>query len=109
MTKKIGDKKVSTVKSAGELGKVQSADTVSEVKSIKGAASVGGVESVTGISKRRPTRVMSLAERDHLFAMIQEEAEKIFAGGQLSDEQKKVVTSAVKMAVDSSLVEGEEE
>lgn len=109
MTKKIGDKKIGTVQSTHEAGKVQGMETVSGVTGIKATSGVGGVGGVDAISKRRPTRVMSAAEREQLFSMINEEAEKMFAGGHLSEEQKRVVTSAVKMAVDASIVDGEEE
>lgn len=106
MTDKIGDKKkIGSVQSTGEAGKVQGADTVTSVDKVKATASVGGVGGVGGISKRNPTRVMSAAERDQIFQMINEEAEKLFAN--MPEEKRKVVTEAVKMAVDSGIIDEE--
>lgn len=109
MTKKIGDKKIGGVESTREMTKVEGTEGVSGVEGVKKTSGVSGVGGVQGVSKRRPTRVMSFAEREQLFSMIQEEADKMFANANLSEEQRKVVTDAVKMAVDAGIVGDEDD
>lgn len=105
MNKKIGDKKIEGVQSSQQTEKVSGAETVTGVTGVKGAESISGVGAVGGVSKRRNTRVMSAAERTQLFQMINEEAEKLF--GEMPEEQKKVVTDAVKMAINTGIIEEE--
>jgi|GEM_PF-1557581 len=110
MTKKIGDKKIASIKST-DVKSTEAAD------SVKGTGSVGAVSAVKqtgGVSasaaatgstaKRRATVVMSYAEREQLFQMVTEEASKLFAGSKMSGEKQKIVADAVKMAIDSGLL-----
>lgn len=106
MTKKIGDKKIGSVQSTNEAARVKGAETVGNVEKVKGATAIGGIGSVGGISNRKPTKVMTLAEREQLFQMINEEADKLFKD--MPEDKRKIVSEAVKMAVDSGLVEEEE-
>lgn len=107
MPKKPDDKKVGGVGSRSTT--VRGTESVSEVTKVKATSGIGGVKGAGAIGKRRPTRVMSLAERQELFNLIDEEAEKMFASGALPAEKKQLVQQAVKMAVDSGLMEEEEE
>ncbi len=111
MTKKIGDKKVAPVK-AGDVKSTEAADQVTgsgevgAVGAVKGTGGVGSASAASGsTSKRRATTVMSFAEREQLFQMVTEEATKMFAGTQMSDEKQKLVAEAVKMAIDSGLLD----
>lgn len=103
-TKKIRGKK---------LGKVKTPEATDEVSGTKGAEGVSGVKNVGGVGRvgaagrvkgQRATRVMTKAERDKLFGMIQEEAEQLFG----NSPQREVVEQAVKMAIDASLVDEDE-
>lgn len=107
--KKIGDKKIGRVDLTRESGDVDKAGAVGSVTSIKGATGVGGVGKAGGVTKRKGTRVMSMAEREQLFAMINEEADKLFADGSPLAAQKDMLKQAVKMAVDSGLIDDEED
>lgn len=107
--KKIGDKKIGRVDLTKESSDVEKAGAVGGVTSIKGATGVGAVGKTGGISKRKGTRVMTLAEREQLFEMINEEADKLFADGSPLAAQKDMLKQAVKMAVDSGLIDEEEE
>ena len=80
MVKKIGDKKVSTIKSTTETSNVEKTAGVSKVREVAPASAVGGVGRAGAISgkKRRATRIMTLAEREELFKMISEEADQLF-------------------------------
>lgn len=123
MTKKIGDKKVTAVK-AGDVKSADSAEQVGATDLVKGSGqvkasgevgAVGAVKSTGGVSstsaasgstgKRRATTVMSFAEREQLFQMVKEEATKMFAGSGMSEEKQKMVAEAVKMAIDTGLLD----
>ena len=110
MTKKIGDKKVTSVKSSevketGGAEQIKESSTVGQVGKVQGATGVAGAGSVGAVGKRRATRVMSYAEREEYFRMVEEEAEKMFAGSGMTPEKQKLVAQAVKMAIDSGLTE----
>ena len=57
---------------------------------------------------RRPTRPMTPEEREHLFKLIHEEAEKLFGPNGLPQSQRDTVETAVKMAIEASIVEEED-
>ena len=115
MTKKGRDNKLGGVKSTtlttGVLGpdSIHSTESVSGVKSVAPASSVGGVQGAASIGKRRPTRAMTIEERQQLLAAINEEAEKMFSSGVLPASKKDVITQAVKMAVNAGLIEDQED
>jgi hypothetical protein len=109
MTKKIGDKKIGGVHGTTETSAVEGTDVVGSVGGVKAATGVGGVSGPGAVSKRRSTRTMTLAEREQLFQMINEEAEKLFGDSQMSPTQRNVVKNAVRMAVDAGIIEDEPE
>ena len=106
MVKKIGGKgpKIGSGTGAVEGSK--------EVKTSK----VGSSQQVQKTAKKAKTsggskagRKMTTADRDTLYTLINEEAEKMFGPDGLPEEQRKTVESAVKMAVDSSLLDESDE
>jgi hypothetical protein len=106
MVKKIGDKsKVKEVKSTTTAHEVEGAQAITGIEKVKATTGVEGVKGVGGVSKRRPTRTMTLAERQELMRMIGEEAEKMFKAGELPRGKQEVVTKAVQIAVDSGLID----
>lgn len=83
---------------------------------IEGSQKVGTVGQVasttakTGVARaRRPTRPMTAEEREHLFKLLNEEADKIFGADGLPESKRAQVEGAVKMALDASVVEIDEE
>src|SRR5690606_6082665 len=109
MGKKSDDGKVGAVKRTTSTTNVQGADEVGSVSGVKPTSAAGGVRGAGAVGKRRATRIMSSAEREHLFRLINEEADKLFADSTISEEKKQVLKSAVKMAVDAGIVTEEEE
>ncbi len=115
MTKKIGNKKLGGVKQASLTQGVQRTDAVNEAESVKGIKSVtatsgvGSVKGAGGIGKNRPTRIMTLEEREALLKTINEEADRLFDSGVLPKGKKEIITKAVKMAVDAGLLANEDE
>lgn len=104
MNDKKDDSKIGGVKSTKETKNVDAAKEVSDVDRIKGAASVGSVGGIDGASKRRPTRTMSLEEREELFKMVKEEAGNLFGKAGVPQEKQDLLEEAVKMAIDSGLL-----
>ncbi len=83
---------------------------------IEGTQKVGTVQQVdptsgkAGVARaRRPTRPMTAEEREHLFKLLNEEADKIFGKDGLPESSRAKVEGAVRMALDASVVEIEEE
>ena len=107
--KKIGDEKVTSVTAATGTKNVEGTQAVSGVSGVKAAGMVGAVRRTGGVGGARQTRSMSLAEREELFRMIDQEADKLFADSGIAAAKRKVVESAVKMAIDAGLLPGEEE
>ena len=64
-----------------------------------------GVEKSSGIT--RPTLSISMADREKLLKMVEEEAKKIFKSGNVSNVQQDTIKNAVKRTLDASLVEEE--
>ena len=89
-------------------GEVEKTKAVAEVERVKKAEAVGGVTEVGSVTKGKRTRKITMAERDELFRYISEEAEKLFGESGLPKDQHEIVADAVKMAVDSGLLEEEE-
>lgn len=102
---KGGDKKIGSVSSLSQTTKVKGAENVGGVEKVKATEAVGSIGSVGAVTGRKATRVMSAAERAQIFQMVQEEAEKLFPG--MSEDKRKVVADAVKMAIDSGIVDEE--
>lgn len=113
MGKGSGDGKIGGIKSAAvkptettkEVAQTESVSEVGEVSGVRATSAVGGTKGATGAGgRRRPTRTMTLEEREQLFKMVNEEAEKIFGQTGMSDSRKRSVTEAVKMAIDAGLM-----
>lgn len=105
MVDKIGGKKVSNVSSTKEAASVDRTSALSGVGEVAPTAGVGGVRGVGAVAgKRRATRVMSKEERDHLFKLIREEADRLVEEGALPESQREVVKGAVLMAVESGIL-----
>ncbi len=80
-----------------------------------GAAQVGTISDVKPAEKqiqaaraRRPTRPMTAAERDHLFQLVREEADKMFGQDGLPHSKRSTVEGAVRMAIDSAIIKEDE-
>lgn len=105
MSKKIDDKKVNSVKRTEPTKGVEKAEAISSVTPVKKTERIRGVGGVKGVRQRKSTRLMTSEEREELFRMINEEAEKLFPDGTISKDKREIIAGAVKMAIDSGLVE----
>jgi hypothetical protein len=109
MSNGIDDKKgkIGGIKGTGGARGVEKASQVSEVQEVQKTDSVSGASKTGAVGRRKLTRTMTASERDALFQMIDEEAEKLFGKSGMSEETREVVQQAVKMAVDASTVDEE--
>ena len=105
MTKKKGDKKIGGVKSAKVTTGIEGTQQVGEVSKVKKAAQVSAVKGAGAVKGARVDNQLSSADRDQIFDMIGEEAEKLFG----KSKQREVVENAVKMAIDAGIIDEEEE
>lgn len=110
MSKKpTGKGKITGVKGTGMPEGVERAGAISEVEKAKKTAPVAGVRGLGALGKARATRIMSSAEREAIFHLIHEEADRLFGKGGMSARQREVVETAVKMAVDAAIIEDEDD
>jgi hypothetical protein len=113
MTKKSGDGKIGGVKSSAvkptdntkEIAGTGAISEVGEVTGVRATSAVAGSTGVGSVGSKRGTRAISFEEREQIFKVVQEEAEKIFGQTGMSESRKKTVTEAVKMAIDAGLIQ----
>ena len=84
---------------------VKATHSVSEVEKVKGASAVKGVSSVSGVKQASNVGAIRFEQREKLFSMIAEEAEKLAAQGIIPKNQREVVEKAVQMVIDAALID----
>ena len=104
------DKKsrVGGVRGPSSTKSVEATEEIGQVGKVKKAEGVGSARGAGAVGRRSNTRIMSLQEREDLFKMIHEEADKIFGKSGLPNSQRQIVEEAVKMAIDSALIDEDE-
>ena len=107
MVDSINDKKkkVGGVSKTNKLNDIRKTDAID---SLKATSQVGSVNT-QGIGNRKPTREMTLAERDAMLALVKQEAESMFANTNLSKEQTEAIELAVLQTLDASVITSDEE
>lgn len=122
MTKGPRDKKISGVRSTkqtknveetrgvqGSSG-VQGTEGIGSVGGIKGASSVGSVAGAGRVrSSKGAGQVITTRQKEKLFAVIREEADKLTNDGIIPRGKKQIIESAVMMALETALVDDEED
>ena len=103
MVKKIDSKRPGSVggNSPVEGGKAVGAAKVGEVSAVRGSTAAQGSQSVE--------RRLTAKNRQQLMAIVEEESHRLVEEGQLPERKKRVVEGAVKMALDASIPETDEE
>lgn len=107
MVKKIGGKKPpgKTPETAPvQPTKTVSSDKVGGVKGVKSAEKKGAAAGVRG-----PAGRITPEQRDQLYQLIEEEADRLFGKDGLPDNRKETIKGAVRMVIDGSIIEEEEE
>lgn len=103
MVDEIKNKKIDNVKNSSGLDQIRKSEAVGQVDRSKEVSGVSGIDA----NKRGITREMTAAEREHLLAMVNEEAEKIFGKSGIPAEQREIIESAVKQTIEAAIIEDE--
>lgn len=100
MVKKIGGPKGPKVHSSTAVSttKVDSVKSVSKTSGVSGATAIGSAGGK-----------ISPAQREAIFGIVHEEADKLFKSGAIAPEKRKLVEDAVKMAIESGILEETED
>jgi hypothetical protein len=81
-----------------------------EVEQVQRTEKTAAVDKISGVglsSNRKKTTMMTAAEREELFKLIEEEAKSLL--GDAPDSQREAVTESVKMAIDAGILDEEED
>ena len=106
MTKKDDDKKkIGGVDASKSAKGVRATESVSEVERVRATSAVKGVSGVSGVGKAGAIGAMSFEQRERLLSIVTQETDKLVSQGAIPKSQREVVETAVKMAIDASLLE----
>ena len=105
---KKDDAKIGGIKSTKQTEDIEGTKRVSDVSGVKSATAIGSIGGAGDSSKRRATRTMTLEEREELFRIVKEEASSLFGKSGIPKEKQSILEDAVKMAIDSGLLEEDE-
>lgn len=92
-----GSKRASEIKNIEEVGKARQ---VGDVKGVKKTGSADG---------KRSTNQMTLAERERILHLVEDEAKEFFKESGLPPEKQQIIQKAVKMAIDSGIIDEEDD
>lgn len=104
MVKKIDNNKgggLRGTKSLDATKGVQASDRAKSVGQVKGAKTASGTEAVS-----EQLRITS-ENRDQLYALIGEEADRLFKSKHLTLKDRQAVEKALKMIVDANILDGD--
>ncbi len=77
---------------------------------LNGVQGVNGATRTVGAGRtRQVTRPMTAEERNHLFSLINEEADKLFGQNGLPASRRRAVTESVRIAIEGGAIEEDEE
>jgi hypothetical protein len=102
--KKDGDE-IKRVSASDSTKRVKATDSVSEVERVTGTKSVSGVSGVSRVKQTSGVNSISFEQREKLFSMVQEEAQKLAAQGIIPPNQREIVERSVKMILDGVLLD----
>jgi len=106
MTKKIAPTRSTAT---AETKPVESSKAVGTTKVGDVSDVQAPVQKAPSSRTRRPTRPMTASEREHLFKLIHEEADKMFGANDLPESQRHTVEEAVRKTIDASIVDEDDE
>jgi hypothetical protein len=105
MSRKKDDKTIQGITGGSATKGVKATSSVSEVEKVKGASAIRSVSAVSGVRGSSGVSSISFEQREKLLTMVTEEAEKLAAQGLIPKNQRDVVEQAVRMIIDSALIE----
>ena len=105
MVKKIQGNKPADVSGTSGVAPTKAVET----GAVSEAGNVGATSEKQKAGRtRRPTRPMTAAEREHLFKLIHEEADKMFGANGLPESHRNIVEGAVQQTIDATIIEDED-
>ena len=104
---------VDEIKGKGKVGDIKSKQIeetrkTGAVKQVGKTSAIDNVKAVSG-NARGSTRVMTAAEREKLFKMVNEEAEKLFGDSGIPQSQRQAIEDAVKYTLDAAIIDDNED
>lgn len=99
------NKKIGKIDQTRKSKSVSQVDSVGEIDRVKKADAVKGVKQTSQTAATSQTRAMTMAEREKLLTMVDDEAKKLFGNSKIPAKQKAIIEQAVKMAIDAAIVE----
>jgi hypothetical protein len=101
-SKKVG--KLESTESVDSLDAVKRVEKVGNVQSVDAASSVGTVARSAGVVRHQ----FSIEDKEKLFQVVEDEAQKLFGSSSLSPEKRQLIEQAVKVAIESGLIQKDE-
>lgn len=105
MSRKKDTEGIKGISASDATKAVKATHSVSEVEKVKGASAVKGVSGVAGVKQASGVGTIRFEQREKLFSMITEEAQKLAAQGIIPKNQREVVEKAVQMVIDAALLD----
>jgi hypothetical protein len=105
MTRKKDNDGIKRISGTGSTKGVQRTEGVSEVDKVEKTSGVKKVSGVSKVSETSKVSAIRFEQRDKLFSMISEEAQKLAAQGIIPKSQREVVEKAVQMVIDAALLD----
>jgi hypothetical protein len=100
---------IKRISGTGSTKGVQRTQGVSEVEKVEKTSAVTKVAGVSKVSEASRVSAVRFEQREKLFSMISEEAQKLAAQGIIPKNQREVVERAVQMVIDAALLENNDE
>lgn len=93
------------IKSVGRSSGVSKTEAVDDVSGVERTGKVRGVERVKGAGGVSNVQKITAADREKLMAIVTEETNRLAKSGAIPASQRGVIEKAVKMVLESSLLE----
>lgn len=105
MAGKKNNSKIGGIKSTKRMSEIDSTQSVSEIDEVKKTSSVKAVGKVKNSTLNHTRRTLNIEEREKIFKLIEEEADRLFPENSMSNDKKQAIKDAVKMAIDAGILD----
>ncbi len=101
------DNKLKGIKETRKSTQIDRTKEISNVGKVDKVKQVKSVSSVGNIRKADPASAITKAKLKSLYAMIDQEADKLFSNAENDEEKREIVKNAVKMVLESAAEDDE--
>jgi len=109
MSRKKDSDEIKRVSASDSTKRVKATDSVSEIDKVQGASSVKGVSGVSRVKQASGVSSIRFDQREKLFSIAREEAQKLVAQGIIPQSQREVVERSVQMVIDAALLDPQDD